>query len=119
EQEVDAKLKNVAGPQGPAGTDGKDGKDGRSAWDVIPSGVTVTGVVGYDASTTGATSNDRVVMNLPGTAPVALGAGDVDFAPHADVISSDPACSGSTGNPTAPAGKLCLYLDTNVHAENF
>lgn len=119
EQEVDQLLAGVGTQPGPAGPAGKAGKDGRSAWDVIPSGVTVTGVAGFDASTTGSEGTDRVVVNLPGVAPQDLHFDSVNFAPHPHALDDDAECTGSTTNPTAPAGKLCIYLDSRYNASQF
>lgn len=123
EVEVDALLTDVSGeqgPAGPAGKDGKDGADGFSAWDEIPSGVTVRGVASYDASTTGSSDSDRVTVNLPGIASHDLNAlTNVKFKPGPDVLGGDPACTGSTVNPTAPPGMVCVYLDSRLNATDF
>jgi hypothetical protein len=106
----------------------------------IPSGVTVTGAFGIgsnvtaavtvaivppmtpgpgtptDATTTTAMTSDiRQVVQLPGLAPADLSDGTVNFAnlPAAD---ADPACSGTPTAPTAPAGKVCLYLTSALGA---
>ena len=102
----------------------------------IPSGVTVTGAFGIgsnvtvavtttivqppgaDASTPTAatsaaamTSDIRQVVQLPGPAPADLSDATVNFA-NAGAADADPACSGTATAPTAPAGKVCLYLSS-------
>ena len=101
----------------------------------IPSGTTVTGAFGIGsnvtttvtttvvdpddltpmtpptaASTTAMTSDIRQVVQLPGTAPADLSNGTVNFA--AGGADADPSCSGTATAPTAPAGKVCLYLSS-------
>ncbi len=93
---------------GGAGT-GLAGPRGLSAWDVIPSGVTVVGEVRYDTHGGTPSGGDGVSVNLPGIAPVALSA--VNFASGAG--DNDPTCTGTTVNPTAPAGKVCIYIGTS------
>jgi hypothetical protein len=93
----------------------------------IPSGLTVTGAFGIGSnvtvavtttidppptnatSTTEMTSDIRQVVQLPGPAPADLSDATVNFA-NAGAADADPACSGSAVAPTAPAGKVCLYL---------
>jgi hypothetical protein len=50
------------------------------------------------------------VVSLPGTASTDLTDATVNFAPAASASDGDPACTGNAGAPTAPAGKVCLYL---------
>ena len=96
----------------------------------IPSGTTVTGAFGigsnvtsavtvtvtdpdvvYDATATAATvltSDVRQVVQLPGLAPADLTSATVNFG--AGGTDADPSCAGTATAPTAPAGKVCLYL---------
>ena len=53
-----------------------------------------------------------MAINLPGTAPVPLTDETVNFASVAG--DNDATCTGTPTNPTAPAGKVCLYLDESV-----
>jgi hypothetical protein len=101
----------------------------------IPSGTTVTGAFGIGSnvtatvtttvvdpedltpmtpptatSTTAMTSDIRQVVQLPGSAPADLSNGTVNFA--AGGADADPSCSGTATAPTAPAGKVCLYLSS-------
>jgi hypothetical protein len=89
---------------------GPQGAPGRNAWDVIPSGKTVTGYF-YDTGFSGATPNSQVEnISFPGkasSAPSAYGFGADPFTESPE----DAACTGSFNAPTAPAGKVCVYLD--------
>lgn len=100
----------ATGAAGAAGAAGANGTRGFSAWDVIPSGVTVMGEDTWDASTTGASSSDGFIVSLPGVAPVALAEETVNFAAAAGVVDADATCTGTVFAPTAPAGKVCLYV---------
>jgi hypothetical protein len=95
----------------------------------IPSGTTVTGAFGVGSNvttavtvtvtdtadtppatatgTTAMTSDVRQVVPLPGPAPADLSDATVNFASGGD---ADPSCTGTAAAPTAPAGKVCLYL---------
>jgi hypothetical protein len=79
----------------------------------IPSGVTVTGafgIAGVSAAAT-ATSNDlEQVVSLPGTATSDLTNEIVNFASNPAATDSDATCTGNALAPSAPAGKICLYL---------
>lgn len=104
-----------AGASGATGTAGGTGPRGFSAWDVIPSGTTVTGYFERDLHIP---ANDTATfgyeISLPGLAPVPLTNTTVNFAPDTDAATSeeDATCQGSPTNPTAPAGKVCLYVGT-------
>ena len=49
---------------------------------------------------------------LPGLPPVRLEHGDINFAADsdADTTDDDSTCTGSSSVPTAPPGKLCIYV---------
>lgn len=81
----------------------------------IPSGATVTGAFGFAGTVTdlAATGNDlEQVVSLPGTASSDLTDATVNFGPSVSAADGDPACAGNAGAPTAPPGKVCLYLAT-------
>ena len=48
-------------------------------------------------------------MQLPGPAPADLSDATVNFA-NASAPPTRPLCTGTAAAPTAPAGKVCLYL---------
>jgi hypothetical protein len=75
---------------------------------VIPSGQTVTGEIIYDGHASGTIQSDRAGAQLPGLAPVALTGSTVNFASGAS--DNDATCTGTVAAPTAPPGKVCLYL---------
>lgn len=84
----------------------------------IPSGATVTGALG------GVTKNDGTshtgalfdqVVTFPAPAPADLASDQVNFKPDVGIIDfagdDDPSCTGSVDAPTAPAGKVCIYVN--------
>jgi hypothetical protein len=82
----------------------------------IPSGLTVTGAFGVSANVTTLTTptnNVREVVALPGLAPADLTDATVNFAPVTGAVDADAACTGTAAAPTAPAGKVCLYLSAS------
>ena len=116
-----------AGPPGPIGQTGPAGaagQPGASAFDPIPSGATVYGVIGTGNATPG---NPFVwtTASLPAPAPAALSNSDLLIATTSGLSSACPtlssclsasqiarnnsACTGTAENPTAPAGKVCIY----------
>lgn len=111
-----------AGPAGPAGSNGAVGARGASAFEVLPSGETLSGGGVLYASAGGdAYHYTPIPAELP--APLnELGAGrNLFFAPataNAASGSTSASCSGTFLAPTAPAGKLCVYvtLQNNVAA---
>lgn len=79
--------------------------------DLIPSGQTVTGFGTFDHAVIADDATFLVAVQFPqGRAPIALGDIDVNFAPFAGVVDGDATCTGSAAAPTAPAGKVCLYV---------
>ncbi len=103
----------TAGPPGAPGAPGAAGQRGLSAWDVIPSGTTVTGLAAWDVSPASLNTPDGFTVALPGIAPVPLTDITVNFAPPELIgvtVDTDPTCIGSAEKPTAPAGKVCIYI---------
>ena len=101
-----------AGLQGPAGAKGDTGPAG-PAGGPIPSGGTVTGIAEWEfgTSTEGATFS----VQLPGDPGKILTQTDVNFSSHGNqgpgvVADADRECTGTVFNPTAPPGRVCLYL---------
>lgn len=92
------------------GAKGATGARGLSSWDVIPAGRTVTGSFTWRAP-----NNEPGLflqsIDLPGVARAALTHPTVSFAPDGAITpNSDPTCTGTGANPTAPKGKVCMYL---------
>jgi hypothetical protein len=105
-------LLDITGYFVSTGTDGGDG----GVQQVIRSGQTVFGSVDLDAHSPGDTVSDLLGEDLPGIAPVPLTDPTVNFNPGSGAQDEDPACTGTDEAPTAPPGKLCVYLSswTNV-----
>ena len=78
---------------------------------VIPSGRTVTGAISFSRATAAGSSSGSEAIMFPAMAPVALTDTTVNFPPILYGNDGDPACTGSVATPTAPAGKVCLYMD--------
>jgi hypothetical protein len=114
---------------GPAGAQGPKGDAGASALDPVPSGRTIRGAVGGDYHAFDNTASDfGIDVTLPMPAPVGLSDADVfvdvshwqnaggQTAPT--TTDTDPGCTGTPDNPTAPAGKVCIYVSGADHAFN-
>jgi hypothetical protein len=85
----------------------------------IPSGVTVTGNIYWDSHGSSSQSSDTVSVAFPGRAPVPLTNAKVNFDQAGVTGDGDPECNGNASAPTAPAGKVCIYLsDHNGMATN-
>ena len=76
----------------------------------VPSGATVTGVEIHDTSVIKTTSSDDFSVRLPARAAAELTNGAVNFAPGTGTLDGDATCTGNFGAPTAPAGKVCIYV---------
>jgi hypothetical protein len=92
------------GPQGPPGPAGP------SAWDPIPSGVTVTGSFAGTAAANPPGLTWQIAVDLPGVAPEPLTDATVNLFPlGGETPDADPGCTGTFSEPTAPPGKVCVY----------
>lgn len=82
-----------------------------AARDTIPSGQTVTGAIEWDSESS-VSGDFRTSIALPARAPQDLSDSTVNFAAdlRADTTDDDAACTGTATAPTAPAGKVCIYL---------
>ncbi len=76
----------------------------------IPSGMTITGNVLWDSHGSSSTSSDNYAVDFPGRTPVPLTPEKVNFDQPGVTGDGDPQCTGSNTAPTAPAGKVCIYL---------
>lgn len=81
------------------------------AGDGIGKGKTVRGSAYYQFTST-VPGFFQFGVNLPARARNPLGREDVNFAPDAYAVTTDddPSCTGNYILPTAPPGKVCLYL---------
>ncbi len=99
------------GEQGKEGNEGKEGKAGASGFSVLdgppPSGTTMSGYFG-DQMPLAAGKQFQMGISFPiplaGSQPAA-----VVFAPGVSGATTDPTCTGSHNEPTAPPGKVCVY----------
>lgn len=107
------------GPQGPKGNTGATGERGGSAWDPIPSGQTVRGDVSYllpEPNTAPQTYGFGFELPAPPPVTAPLDNVNVGFGfpaqPGVNAAQVNSACDGDYDNPTAPAGLLCIYVNT-------
>lgn len=82
----------------------------------IPSGATVTGVWGGRLlpADTVLPNNPLLTYGFPIPAPEPLVDAEVSFGadtPGSDT-DADPACTGSVDGPSAPPGRVCIYVDS-------
>jgi hypothetical protein len=102
----------AAGAAGQPGAKGDTGDPGRSALSPLRSGETIRGIVGGRFQNGGtANSPMAATASFPIPAPVALDNAHIEVAPTAN-------CPGSTTNPTAAPGFVCIYPDIIVGANN-
>jgi hypothetical protein len=98
---------------GAKGDKGDKGDPGTSVFtSAIPSGTTIAGAWGgrYIAPQLAFNNSYLISTSFPVKAPVALSDTDVNAAPDAAAGDPDPTCTGSASNPTAPPGKVCIYI---------
>ena len=117
----------LQGRPAPGGPKGDKGDPGASALDPVPSGRTIHGAVGGDFHAFDATASDfGIDVTLPIPAANALG-DDAVFVNVAGwqnaggqtaptTTDTDLGCTGNPANPTAPAGKVCIYVSGADHA---
>jgi hypothetical protein len=109
-------LRGAKGPQGDAGPQGPKGDPGIPGTSVfdssVPSGKTIAGAWGgrYIAPQLASNNSYLISTSFPVKAPVALSDADVNAAPGTGAGDPDPSCTGSADNPTAPRGKVCVYI---------
>ena len=100
-----------AGARGLTGATGNTGPRGKSSSDPLDSGQTVTGYQRLDLESPNS-GDFQVGVSLPGVTSTPVADATVNFAPdgNAATTDDDASCTGTSDNPTAPAGKACLYL---------
>ena len=119
----------AAGATGPAGPAGPQGEAGASALDPVPSGETIRGAVGGDFHAHDADASDfgvDVSMPMPAADPltdddVSVNVDDQQQAPgqtEATTTDTSAGCDGTTENPTAAPGEVCIYVAGADHAFN-
>lgn len=121
-----------AGPRGatgPPGPQGATGPAGPSALGTVPSGQTIRGAIGGDYHAFDNTASDfGVDVTFPIPAPVGVSDDDVfvnvdswqDAGGQTAPTTSDTniGCTGNPSTPTAPPGKVCIYVSGADHAFN-
>jgi hypothetical protein len=104
--------KGEPGSQGDPGPRGDAGPRGYSAWDTIPSGVTVSGYLNWNGDQSVA-DNELFFNTIDFPAVLPSEPTLVSFAPDASSVTvdvlHDPTCTGTLTAPTAPPGKVCAY----------
>jgi hypothetical protein len=97
-----------AGPPGEPGTEGPEGKEGSpwTAGGTLPSGKTETGTYGFGQQAEGKSSFVPITFTIPLKA--GLGGTEVNYVKESDP-SPPAACKGTSENPTAAPGNLCVY----------
>jgi hypothetical protein len=101
------------GAQGPQGSQGLKGNPGTSVFaSSVPSGQTIAGAWGgrYIAPQLAFNNTYLISTSFPVKAPAGLSDADVNTAPNTAAGDPDPTCTGSVSNPTAPRGKVCIYI---------
>jgi hypothetical protein len=84
-----------------------------SPWERVPAGRTIQGVFSQQHPAVGANGFVfDVMVNLPARARVSLTSAQVNVAPNVlyPIIDGDSSCTGTVSAPTAPAGKVCVYI---------
>jgi hypothetical protein len=119
-------AKGEKGDSGAQGATGATGANGANAFDPVPSGQTIHGVIGLDVDAANPAGDWGTLATMPMRAAAVLTDGDVfvnvdsatDIGGNPVTMSttdSDPGCDGTPAAPTAPAGKVCIYV---LHAGN-
>jgi hypothetical protein len=111
--------RGARGPAGPIGPAGPSGPAGISATDPLPSGKTVHGVIGFGDLATAGNQHRDIDQQLPVPATAPLKDADVYISFNGFTSSGgitpttadgNAGCTGSVTAPTAPAGKVCVYV---------
>jgi hypothetical protein len=109
-------ARGATGATGASGATGATGATGVAGTSVfagsIPSGTTVMGAWGgrYIAPQTAFNNSYLISYSLPVKAPAPLSDAQVNTASNAAAGDPDATCTGSVDAPTAPAGKVCIYI---------
>jgi hypothetical protein len=122
-------AKDFKAGQLPQGPKGDRGADGASALNAVPSHRTIRGAVGADFHAFDSSASDfGVDVTLPMPARNALSDADVfvniagwqNAGGQTTPTTGDAnaGCSGTPAAPTAPAGKVCIYVSGADHAFN-
>lgn len=105
----------AAGPKGDKGDPGVSVLD-----DTLASGKTMTGLWSVAVTNHQAFNQSFFqVIQFPVAAPTALTAATVNFKNNSAANDdADATCGGTAVNPTAPAGKVCIYPQSETYSNN-
>jgi hypothetical protein len=118
------------GDAGPRGERGLRGTAGTSAFETVPGGQTIRGVIGLDVDAAAGGGDWGVLTSMPMPAPFVLEDDDVlvDIEGRVEIDPANPGtaptttdegnaeCEGSPTNPTAPPGRVCIYVRHSTNA---
>jgi hypothetical protein len=119
-------IQGTQGAKGDKGETGDTGPQGASANETAPAGTLLIGAVGgdFNVGDGDASSDWGVIVSLPMQARDALGDDDVfvnieswDDAEGDETDDTSPGCTGTPAAPTAPAGKVCIYVAGGDNAQ--
>ena len=81
---------------------------------LVPAGQTVIGFGTWDHSVV--ITNEDIVhaVFLPALERIVFTFTDVNFAPSAAATDDDASCTGTYVAPTAPSGKVCIYISSSA-----
>jgi hypothetical protein len=122
----------LPGERGPGGLRGADGPPGPKGdpglgtFDPVPPGKTLQGVIGLDVDATAGGGDWGVLMTMPMAATAVLTDDDVyvDVDNWTNLGGNTPpsttdanaGCTGTPANPTAPPGRVCIYVQHSTNA---
>lgn len=117
-QEIEARLSDLENGTSPAIENRLLALEGGNA--EVPSGNVLFGQVEYEGNTDDITNHAQLIqVPLNAVIPTELTATTVNFAPGATSGDADTTCTGSVSSPSAPAGQICVYLDSAVGVSAF
>jgi len=101
-------LTGATGATGPIGPTGPSGGGGGGGWsDTLPPGKTETGA--FAVRGLGAPGPEPTVTPISWSIPLTT-ADAAAITQHLTDADGDATCTGSSSNPTAPPGMICLYV---------
>ncbi|HEX2105656.1 MAG TPA: hypothetical protein VHF51_18530 [Solirubrobacteraceae bacterium] len=115
--------RGATGLRGSTGARGATGPRGESALDPVPTGRTIRGVVGANLH---AFSNDPAIdYGVDAVLPIPAPSNLTDAQVSVDVAGAvggpttadgNPGCTGTPAAPSAPAGRVCIYVAAAANA---
>lgn len=114
-----AGAQGPVGPQGetgPRGERGLTGPQGPSAFEPLPSGETISG---YFHLRMPLATGKRAAIGVSFPAQLTSEPTNLGYAPGSASTQIDSACTGNINEPTAPAGKVCIYPRGNSGAGEY